>query len=156
MNNKIVTKLLEKISKARDILESKDIKKIKQSTYFFETLKNDVIRQCKKYISCDSHQLDFTHEDLKCISDEMFDVINRCQRMQYKQLENRLMQKLPIEIGDFNKLCYAISDTLYFDKFLRPIANEFSFWAITTWLWSESEYRKDFMSQIEEHIRSFL
>ena len=95
-------------------------------------------------------------EDLKKLSDEMFAIINKCQKMQYKQLEKRLMQKLPIEIEDFNKLCYAVGDSLYFDKFLRPIANEFSFWAITTWLWSESEYRKDFMSQIEEHIRSFL
>ena len=84
-NKKLVTNLLERICKARDILESKDLKQIKQSLYYFETLKNDVIRQCRKYIQYEDHELDFTHEDLKCISDEMFDVINRCQHLQYKQ-----------------------------------------------------------------------
>ena len=155
-NKKLVTNLLERICKARDILESKDLTKIKQSIYFFETLKNDVIRQCRKYIQYEDHELDFTHQDLKELSEEMFDIINRCQRMQYKQLENRLRQKLPIEIEDFNKLCYAVGDSLYFDKFLRPIANEFSFWAITIWLWSHSEYRKTIDKVLLETLRSFL
>ena len=154
--NKKVTNLLEKICKALDILESKDISKIKQSIFLFETLKNDVIRQVKKYIQYENYELDFTHEDIKNLSDEMFNVINRCQKMQYKQLEKRLMQKLPIEMEDYNKLCFAVGDSLYFDKYLRPIANDLSFWAVTTWLWSESDYKKPFEKQLLDHIRSFL
>lgn len=154
--NKKVTNLLEKICKALDILESKDINLIKQSYYLFKDIQDNVIRQCKKYIKHENHELDFTHEDIKKISDEMFDVINKCQKMQYKHLENRLKQKLPIELEDFNKLCFAVGDSLHFDKYFRPIANDLSFWAITTWLWSESEYKKPFMSQLTDHIRSFL
>lgn len=154
--NKKVTNLLEKICKALDILESKDISLIKQNYYLFNDIQDNVIRQCKKYIKFENHELDFTHEDLKNLSDEMFNVINRCQKMQYKQLEKRLMQKLPIEMEDYNKLCFAVGDSLYFDKYLRPIANDLSFWAVTTWLWSESDYKKPFEKQLLDHIRSFL
>ena len=154
--NKKVTNLLEKICRALDILESGDISKIKQNIFLFQEIQNNAIRQCKKYIKHENHELDFTHEDLKKLSDEMFAIINKCQKMQYKQLEKRLMQKLPIEMEDFNKLCFAVGDSLYFDKYLRPIANDLAFWGITTWLWSESEYKKDFMAQITDHIRSFI
>ena len=154
--NKKVTNLLEKICKALDILESKDISLIKQNFYLFTDIQDNVIRHCKKYIKYENLELDFTHEDIKNLSDEMFNVINRCQKMQYKQLEKRLMQKLPIEMEDFNKLCFAVGDSLYFDKYLRPIANDLAFWAITTWLWSESDYKKPFEQQILEHLRSFL
>lgn len=154
--NKKVTNLLEKICKALDILESKDISLIKQNFYLFKDIQDNVIRQCKKYIKFENHELDFTHEDLKNLSDEMFNIINRCQKMQYKQLEKRLMQKLPIEMEDYNKLCFAVGDSLYFDQYLRPIANDLAFWGITTWLWSESDYKKDFMAQITDHLRSFI
>ena len=154
--NKKVTNLLEKICRALDILESKNIKLIKQYTFLFKDIKDSVVRQGRKYVSIDSHELDFTHEDLKNLSDEMFNMINRCQKMQYKQLEKRLMQKLPIEMEDYNKLCFAVGDSLYFDKYLRPIANDLSFWAVTTWLWSESDYKKPFEKQLLDHIRSFL
>lgn len=154
--NKKVTNLLEKICKALDILESKDISLIKQNYYLFKDIQDNVIRQCKKYIRFENHELDFTHEDLKNLSDEMFNIINRCQKMQYKQLEKRLMQKLPIEMEDYNKLCFAVGDSLYFDQYLRPIANDLSFWAITTWLWSESDYKKPFEKQLLDHIRSFI
>ena len=122
----------------------------------FETLKNDVIRQCRKYIQYEDHELDFTYEDIRCLSDELFDAINRCQRMQFTQLDKRLRQKLPIQIEDFNKLCFAVADSLYFDKFLRPVANELSFWSITIWLWSHSEDRKTIDKVLLETLRSFL
>lgn len=154
--NKKVTNLLEKICKALDILESKDISLIKQNFYLFKDIQDNVIRQCKKYIKFENHELDFTHEDLKNLSDEMFNIINRCQKMQYKQLEKRLMQKLPIEMEDYNKLCFAVGDSLYFDKYLRPIANDLAFWGITTWIWSESDYKKPFEKQLLDHIRSFI
>lgn len=153
---KNVTNLLDKICKALDILESGDLLKIKQSIYLFQDVSNNIIRQGRKYIKYEDHELDFTFEDVRKLSDEMFDVINRCQRMQFNQLDKRLKQKLPIEIEDYNKLCLAVSDSMYFDKFLRSIANDLSFWAITIWLWSESEYRKDFMEQLTDHLRSFL
>lgn len=153
---KNVTNLLNKICKALDILESGDLLKIKQNIYLFQDVSNNIIRQGKKYIQHENHELDFTFEDIRKLSDEMFNVINRCQRMQFNQLDKRLRSKLPIEIEDYNKLCFAVSDSMYFDKFLRPIANDLSFWAITIWLWSESEYRKDFMEQLTDHLRSFL
>ena len=153
---KNVTNLLDKICRALDILESGDILKIKQNIYLFQDVANNVIRQARKYIQYQDHELDFTHEDIRKLSDEMFDVLHKCQRMQYNQLDKRLRQKLPIEIEDFNKLCFSVSDTMYFDKFLRPIANDLSFWAITIWLWSESDYRKPFERQILDHLRSFL
>lgn len=156
MKKKNVTNLLDKICKALDILESGDLLKIKQSIYLFQDVSNNIIRQGKKYIQYEDHELDFTFEDVRKLSDEMFNIINRCQKMPFNQLEKRLRQKLPIEIEDFDKMCFAINDTMFFDKFLRPIANDLSFWAITIYLWSESEYKKDFMEQLTDHLRSFL
>lgn len=154
--NKKVTNLLTKICKSLDILESNDIPKIKQSFYLFNDVYNNVIRQGKKYILDESHELDFTSEDLRKLSDEMFRVINKNQKLSYNALEKRLTQKLPIEIENYNNMCNAVADALYFDKNLRPLANELSFWAITIWLWSESTYKKPFEKQILEHLRSLV
>lgn len=156
IKNKKITNLTGKICKALDILESRNLSLIKQNFYLFADIQNNIARQCKKYIQYENYELDFTYQDIKSLSDEMFCIINRCQKMQYKHLEKRLMQKIPIEMDDFDKMCFAVADTLHFDKFLRPIANDLSFWAITTWLWSESEYKKPLMNQLTEVMRSFL
>ena len=76
---KNVTNLLDKICRALDILESGDILKIKQNIYLFQDVANNVIRQARKYIQYQDHELDFTHEDIRKLSDEMFDVLHKCQ-----------------------------------------------------------------------------
>ena len=156
MKEKKVTRLLEQITKAREILESKDVNKIGANLYLFQTIEETVKRQAKKYIESETHELDFNSEDLRILSDLLFDTINRMQRLSYNQLYKRLTQKLPITIEDFNALCYVVKDPMFYDKFFRPIANSLSWWAIVIWLWSESEYKKDIMEQITDHLRSFL
>lgn len=47
---KKVTRLLENISKARDMLDTGDFAIVRDNLYFFETLRNDIIRQVRKYI----------------------------------------------------------------------------------------------------------
>ena len=56
----------------------------------------------------------------------------------------------------FNELCYEVHDKIYFDRFIRPIADDLAFWSLVIFLWSESEYKKDFMEQITAHLKSFL
>lgn len=153
---KNVTNLLSNISKARDLLDEGDIKKIYNNQYFFEKLKNDIARQCKKYIETESYEADFNHEDLRALSDGLFDLADRNIKMRYSNLYKTLTKNKPVTMEDFNQLCYRVADTMYFDRFFRQLTNEISHWAVTFWLWSESDYKKDFMSQIEEHIRSFL
>ena len=153
---KIVTNLLTNISKARDILDEGDIKKIQNSHFFFEKRKNDIARQCKKYIMYEQHETDFNHEDIRALADGLFDVMDKTIKMRYSNLYKKLTKNKPIEMQHFNELCYQIADTMTFDRFFRQMANELSHWAITMWLWSESEYKKDFMQQLTEHIKSFI
>ena len=90
------------------------------------------------------------------MADGLFDVMDKTIKMRYSNLYKKLTKNKPIEMQHFNELCYQIADTMTFDRFFRQMANELSHWAITMWLWSESEYKKDFMQQLTEHIKSFI
>ncbi len=153
---KKVTRLLENISKARDILDTGDFKKVRNNLYFFETLRNDIVRQARKYIEHESHELDFNCEDVRAVSDGLLDLENKLIKNSYSQLYKRICKNKPIEMKHFNKLCYEVHDKIYFDRFIRPIADDLAFWALTIFLWAESEYKKDFMEQITAHLKSFL
>lgn len=153
---KKVTRLLENISKARDMLDTGDFAIVRDNLYFFETLRNDIIRQARKYIEHESHELDFNFEDVRIISDGLLDLEDKLIKNRYSQLYKRICKNKPIEMKHFNELCFEVHDKLYFDRFIRPIANDLAFWGLTIWLWSESEYKKDFMEQIAEHFKSFL
>ena len=154
--NKLVSKTLEKISKARDILEIEDFTKVKENMIFFDTLKNDIIRQIKKYIEVETHTLDFNSDDVRAIADGLLDLENKVIKVRYSNLYKTINKHEPIQIEHFNELCLKIADRFYFDKFIRQTANELSFFSLVLWLWSESDYKKDLMSQITDHMKSFL
>lgn len=154
--DKKVTNLLDNIGKIRDVLDTKDFKEIKKHQFLIEKTKNDIIRQVKKYIESETHQTDFNHEDIRAISDGLYDVSDKLIKMRYSNLYKTLTKETPVTMEHFNSLCFRVADTMHFDRFIRQIANEYSFWAVTMWLWSQTDYRKDIMTQIEEHLRSFL
>lgn len=156
MKDKKVTNLLLNISKARDILDSGDVSKVFNNHYFFEKLKNDIIRQIIKYIKFETHETDFNHEDVRAISDGLFDIADKMIKMRYSNLHKILTKNKPIEMEHYTDLCNRVANSLYFSKYYRNIAEELSHFALTLWLWSESEYKKDFFAQIEDHIRSFI
>lgn len=153
---KKVTNLLTNISKIRDILDRGDFEEIQKNKFIIEKTKNDIVIQVKKYIKYETQETDFNHEDIRALSDGLFDVSDKLIKMRYSNLYKVLTKNKPIEMHHFNELCYKIADTMAFDRFFRQMANELSHWAITYWLWSQSEYKKDFMTQIEEHFRSFI
>ena len=66
-------------------------------------------------------------------------------------------------IIDYENLCENYSKEVgcynTFDgscRFIRPIADDLAFWSLVIFLWSESEYRKPLLEQLEDCIRSFL
>ena len=150
---KKVTRLLENISKARDILDTGDFKKVRNNLYFFETLRNDIVRQARKYIEHESHELDFNCEDVRSISDGLLDLENKLIKNNYSQLYKRICKNKPIEMKHFNELCYEVHDKIYFDRFIRPIADDLAFWSLVIFLWSESEYRKRRICGDRRHLR---
>lgn len=151
-----VTNLLTNISKVRDILDEGNLDKIQLNQFLIIRTKDEIIRQVKKYIMDNAHETDFNHEDIRALSDGLFDASDRCIKMRYSNLYKRLTKNKPVEMEHFQQLCNEMANPMYFDKHLRMAANELAQWAITMWVWSETDYRKDFMKQIEEHIRSFL
>lgn len=153
---KTVTKLLENISKARDILDTGSLDKVKNNLYFFEKLRDDIVRQGKKYIEHEGHQLDFNSEDVRALSDGLFDLETKLIKSSYSQLFKRLSKNTPITMEHFNALSQEVANKMLYDKRIRPIADDLAYWAVVIWLWSESEYKQDFMTQITNHLRSFL
>lgn len=132
------------------------MKKLKKNKYFIEKLKNDVIRQIRNYLKYDNHETDFNHEDVRALSDGLFDACDNLIKMRYSNLYKTIIKNKPIEIEHYNSLSYRVADVMYFDKCFRQIANELSYMALTMWLWSESECKQDFMTQLTNHIRSFI
>lgn len=153
---KKVTNLLENVGKVRDILATGDMKKLKWNKYFIEKTKDDLIRHVVKYIADENHQCDFNHEDVRAISDEIFDILDSNIKMRYSNIHKTLIKKAPFTLDDYYAVCERMGDTNYLDAFFRPIANDLSNFAIAMWIWSESDYRKPFEQQILEHLRSFL
>ena len=130
--------------------------RIKTSHIFEKGHINKGWEKIEKWIEDESHELDFNCEDVRAVSDGLFDLENKLIKNSYAQLYKRICKNKPIGIKHFNELCYEVHDKIYFDRFIRPIANDLAFWSLTIWLWSESEYKKDFMEQITAHLKSFL
>lgn len=153
---KLVTNLLENIGKVRDLLQEGDVHKLKIHKYFVEKTKNDLIRHIVKYIMDETHECDFTHEDVRALSDEIFDICDKQIKMRYSNLYRTLTKKIPFTMDDYNKLCEKMGDTNYFDYYYRSMANDLANFALAMWIWSESDYRKPFEQQLLDHFRSFI
>lgn len=155
-DKKLVSNLLTNIGKVRDILEEGDIEKLKRYHFFVEKTKNDLIRHVVKYIGDDKHECDFNHEDVRAISDEIFAILDKQLKMRFGHIQKTLTKKKPFTHDDYMAVCERLGVTNYLDYYYRPIANDLGNFSIAMWIWEQSEYRKDFMVQIEEHLRSFL
>ena len=153
---KLVTNLLINIGKVRDILATGDIKQLKLHKFFIEKTKNDLIRHVVKYIADEKHECDFNYEDVRAISDEIFNILDNNIKMRYSNIYKTLTKKKPFTMDDYNAVCSRMGDTNYLDVYYRPMANDLANFSIAMWLWSQSEYRKPFEEQILDHIRSFI
>lgn len=154
--DKKVTNLLINIGKVRDILEKKDFELVVNNQLFINKVVFDLIRNVKKYVESDKHEIDFNSNDMLAIADGLQYFDNKFIKSNYKIMNKELEAVKYITIEEWNKLCYKVRDRFYYDKYVRPLVNELNFMAVTLDFWSLSEYRMDFMSQITQHLKTFI
>ena len=134
-----VTQLIQDIGKCRDILETKDTKKILAIIPLLDRVTDTVKRHIDKYIKNSSHELDFTQYDLQELSDEIYEYIKRFQThftydYGYKKLQKNKVINDKV-LADFTQLqC----DEMYLDRKLREAYKILAYLGLTLYLWQEN------------------
>jgi len=154
---KLVTNLLDDISKARDLIERGDIREINNKSIIFDRISRAVKTQLKLYIKNPAHELDFNHEDLNALSTEVFEYIkNFQQRFTYKRMYKEITATLPITIDIFNKFSLKIGLEFAVHAKLTAFYKEMAYIGLTLFLWSQTDDKKPFDEQLTDLIRSFI
>lgn len=156
MKEKKVTNLLMQISKIRDLLDEGNVEKIFSQKFLIDKTRNEIKRQVHKYIMHEAHELDFNSEDIKALAEGFTKIDKKLPIMMYNDFYKKVMDIIPIDDNKFHILCSKYSTRFYYDKYIKEITNDLHFYAVVTWLWSESDYKKDFMEQITDCFKTFL
>lgn len=155
--DKVVSNLALKICKLRDILEEKDFNKILANLNLFTTVEFEVKRQLNKYIRDTSHELDFTYQDIKALSDEAFSFIqNYQQKFLFDKYYKTLMKQTPIDDNTLKDFSIDIGKQMTVDTVLRAFYKELGYMSLIIWLWSESDDKKTIDRVLLDTLRSFL
>ncbi len=154
---KLVSNLLDDISKARDLIARGDLNEIEHKKVIFLRISNGVKTQLARYIKNPSYELDFNHEDLKELSTEVFEYIkNFQQRFTYTRLKKDITSKIPIDNERFIEFSKRISTGFSVHTQLTGFYKEMAYTGLVIWLWSETDDKKPFDVQLTELIRSFI
>lgn len=154
---KLVSNLLDDISKARDLIARGDLNEIEHKKVIFLRISNGVKTQLARYIKNPSYELDFNHEDLKELSTEVFEYIkNFQQRFTYTRLKKDITSKIPIDNERFIEFSKRVATEFSVHTLLTGFYKEIAYTGLVIWLWSETNDKKPFDVQITELIRSFI
>jgi hypothetical protein len=149
--------LVERIGKARDIIATRDFKKILGRVQIFDEVTNKAKIQVDRYIKDTNYELDFNHYDLQELSDEIFNYVKNFQtKMLFKQSQKELLKNKTINNEVLQKFNQKQCDVLYLDRKLREAYKILSYLAITVWLWTEAREQEELDWQVTQLIRSFL
>jgi hypothetical protein len=154
---KLVSNLLDDISKARDLIARGDLNEIEHKKVIFLRISNGVKTQLARYIKNPSYELDFNHEDLNELSTEVFEYIkNFQQRFTYARLKKDITSKIPIDNERFIEFSKRVATEFSVHTLLTGFYKEMAYTGLVIWLWSETDDKKPFDVQITELIRSFI
>lgn len=154
---KLVSNLLDDISKARDLIARGDLNEIEHKKVIFLRISNGVKTQLARYIKNPSYELDFNHEDLNELSTEVFEYIkNFQQRFTYSRLKKDITSKIPIDNERFIEFSKKVATEFSVHTLLTGFYKEIAYTGLVIWLWSETDDKKPFDVQITELIRSFI
>ena len=154
---KLVSNLLDDISKARDLIARGDLNEIEHKKVIFLRISNGVKTQLARYIKNPSYELDFNHEDLNELSTEVFEYIkNFQQRFTYTRLKKDITSKIPIDNERFIEFSKKVATEFSVHTLLTGFYKEMAYTGLVIWLWSETDDKKPFDVQITELIRSFI
>lgn len=154
---KLVSNLLDDISKARDLIARGDLNEIEHKKVIFLRISNGVKTQLARYVKNPSYELDFNHEDLNELSTEVFEYIkNFQQRFTYTRLKKDITSKIPIDNERFIEFSKRVATEFSVHTMLTGFYKEMAYTGLVIWLWSETDDKKPFDVQITELIRSFI
>ena len=154
---KLVSNLLDDISKARDLIARGDLNEIEHKKVIFFRISNGVKTQLARYVKNPSYELDFNHEDLNELSTEVFEYIkNFQQRFTYTRLKKDITSKIPIDNERFIEFSKKVATEFSVHTMLTGFYKEMAYTGLVIWLWSETDDKKPFDVQITELIRSFI
>ena len=149
--------LVERIGKARDIIATRDFKKILGRVQIFDEVTNKAKIQVDRYITNPNYELDFNYHDLKELAEEIFAFIKNYQtKMLFNYLQKEILKNKRIDNDVVNKFNQKQCDVLYLDRKLREAYKILSYLALTVWLWTEAREQEELDWQVTQAIRSFL
>jgi glutathione peroxidase-family protein len=152
-----VTNLIKNIGRCRDLLASKDFKAIKNNIYIFEKTYEEAKRNIDKYTKNGEHTLDFTCDDLKELSDEIFAYVKNFQtRFTYDKSLKMLTKYESIGNDEINEFVKEQCDYMYVDTRLREAYKIFAYLGVITWIFAEFYKSKELDAQLLSLIRSYL
>lgn len=152
-----VTNLIQLIGKCRDLLATKDFKLIKNNIYLFERTYDEAKRNIDKYTKNSQHVLDFTADDLKELSDEIYAYVKGFQtRFTYDKSLKILTKHKSIGNDEINEFVKEQCDYLFVDTKLREAYKIIAYLGVITWVFTEFYKSKEFDSEMTKLIRSYL
>ena len=152
-----VTNLIQLIGKCRDILATKDFKLIKTNLYLFERVYDEAKRNIDKYTKNSQHVLDFTADDLKELSDEIFAYIKNFQsKFTYDNSLKKLTKHKSIGNEEINEFVKEQCDYLFVDTRLREAYKIIAYLGVITWVFTEFYKSKELDVEVTKLIRSYL
>lgn len=115
-----VTNSIKLIGKCRDILATKDFKTILHNIYLFERTYDEAKRNIDRFTKNDQYVLDFTADDLKELSDEIYAYIKNFQtKFTYDKSLKMLTKHESIGNEEINDFIKEQCNYMYVDTKLR-------------------------------------
>lgn len=152
-----VTNLIQLIGKCRDLLATKDFKLIKNNIYLFERTYDEAKRNIDKYTRNSEHVLDFTADDLKELSDEIYAYVKNFQsKFTYDNSLKKLTKHKSIGNDEINDFVKEQCDYMFVDVKLREAYKIIAYLGVITWIYTEFYKSKELDAELTKLIRSYL
>ena len=152
-----VSNLIQNIGKCRDIICSRDFKKVLQHLNLFRQVCDSAQIQVEKFIKSSTYEIDFTYQDLQELSDEIFKFIKGYQsKFVFEYGKKKLIKSHTIDNDVLAQFTKEQCDQMCVDARLREAYKILSYLALTVWLWTEAREQEELDWQVTQAIRSFL
>lgn len=149
--------VIQEICKARNVLETKDFKKVLARINLFKDICDRAKVEVDRYIKKDNYELEFNHYDLQELSDEIFAFIKNYQnKFLFEKYHKELTKIHKIDNDTLRAFTQKQCDLMYVDARLREAYKILSYLALTVWLWTEAREQEELDWQVTQAIRSFL
>ena len=152
-----MTNLLDNIGKARDLIESKDHKKILAKIYLFEIVWKEVKRTVDRHVNNENFTLDFNHYDIADLSNEIADYLNNYpQKFRINTLIKNLDEHEKIDANIFIKYVTNVTDLMCIDTKLREAQRILSYYALILYVIEKEKEQGSLDNVLLKIIKSFL